>query len=104
MRTWTAHDVRLRLERYLLGEGQLLDVELLGTLVPGDSRLTVLVRSRYTGTEGHLQSVTFDLDELYEQVAATTLDRMVDEVLVGAVNFLDTDEIGIDASGIRHWR
>ena len=103
MRDWTAQDVRLRMEAYLVAEGRPTDVELLGTLVPDDGHLTVLVRSLHVRTYGQVQSVAFDLDELYAEAAATTVDRALDEVLHGAVHFLDMREVGLDVSGIRHW-
>ena len=68
------------------------------------NHLTVLVR--YTGPpplRSHVQSVRFDVAELHEQAGATTVDRVFDEVLHGAVHFLDVREAGIDSSGIRHW-
>ena len=88
MREWTAQEVRLRVERYLLEEGAGLRVELLGTRVD-DIHLTVLVRytgdgqdrSRTRRLVGQVQSVGFDLSELHEQAGATTVDCAVDEVL-----------------------
>ncbi len=103
MRDWTAQDVRLRIEAYLVAPGRRSDVELLGTLVTDKDHLTVLVRSFCVGTYGHVQSVAFDLNELYAEAGATTVDRAFDEVLHGAVHFLDMREVGIDISGIRHW-
>ncbi len=111
MREWTAQEVRLRIERYLVEEGARLRTELLGTLVVDDDHLTVLVRYFGDGQGrggarrlvGQVQSVGFDLAELYEEAGATTIERAVDEVLHGAVHFLDMREAGIDSSGIRHW-
>ena len=102
MRDWSAQDLRTRLEQYLLAEGRHLPVELLGTLVPDDDHLTVLVRSSLRGTAGDLQSVAFDLNSLIDDAGATTVARALDEVLHGAVNFLDMHQVGVDASGVRH--
>ena len=111
MREWTAQEVRLRTEQYLLAEGASLQTELLGTLVVDDDHLSVLVRYIGDGQDrdgvrrlvGQVQSVGFDLAELHEQAGATTVDRGFDEVLHGAVHFLDMREAGSDSSGIRHW-
>ena len=105
MRDWTAQDLRLSVEQSLLGGGARLDTELLGTLVTDEDHLTVLVR--YTGPHPvgrQVQSVHFDLTELYEEAAASTLGVARDEVLHGALHFLDLHELGVDDDGIRHWR
>ncbi|MGX5653779.1 hypothetical protein ACWKWC_03310 [Geodermatophilus nigrescens] len=52
---------------------------------------------------GDMQSISFDLNFLYGEVPATTLDFAFDEVLHGSVNFLDTRSIGVDQWGVRRW-
>jgi hypothetical protein len=103
MRNWTAEELRLHVEVYLLSAGDRLGVELLGTRLPDENHLTVLVRSKLRGTEGQVQSVNFDLNVFHDEGGATTIEHAVDETLHGAVNFLDMHEIGVDQSGIRHW-
>ncbi|WP_448638252.1 hypothetical protein [Geodermatophilus sp. URMC 63] len=95
-RPWTAQEVRARLEEYLLTEGPRLDVELLGTLVSDENHLTVLVRSLDKPITGDLQSINFDLDYLYREVPATTLDSAFNEVLHGSLHYFDIHGIGVD--------
>jgi demethylmenaquinone methyltransferase/2-methoxy-6-polyprenyl-1,4-benzoquinol methylase len=102
-REWTAQEVRQRIESYLLTEGRRLDVELIGTLVPDDDHLTVVVRSFMRGTVGQLQSVRFDLQYIHQRAPAESLDDVFQEVLHGAVNFLDVHDVGVDEWGTRHW-
>ncbi len=102
MREWSAHDVRLRIESELLPLRH-RDVEILGTLVPDDAHLTVLVRSRRRGSDGEVQSLTFDLDYLYESFDPRTLEVISDEVSNATLNFPSMNEVGVDSSGIRHW-
>ena len=98
VRHFTAEDVRRRVES-LFRELPPGATELLGTLVPDDDHLAVLVRWR---EDRSLHRVDFDLGELYDEV--DTVEQMVDEVLHGAVHLPSMFRVRCDESGITHWR
>ena len=106
MREWSAEDVRHGIETYLLSDGSRLSLEVLGTLVPDEDHLIVVVRFFDHGEDirDQVQSMNFDLQYLYEAVPATTLDQAFGEVLSGVLHFpSEMHEVEVDASGIRHW-
>jgi hypothetical protein len=99
--TPAAGEVRTALEAVFAGLDPAVGVELLGTIVLDHRRLVVVVRDTSTG---QLNRTYHDVEDVWVQAGVTSLDRLVDEVLHGAVHYQDLSLRDTDRWGVREWR